>query len=226
MTVPSQLEWRRQCALLRALLFDAERRNACHIGEGLLRFTDAQQLTRTAERIATSVWTNRRRGAAAVKEMYRRTLSATEARQHTALMKRFCASDWFRRFGERTDRDQQLSVEEAFYRFLCSEDIGVNDVRHLEFIDAMMRALVVQQRPAFQIPDELQSAPFGYFALAADGAQDYLFAIVDTRMVHGPIDTVTAEIVRHRAIRPSVSPVTANAWDAARAQLADIGMVF
>lgn len=219
-------EWRQQCATLRELLFDPRSRVDLQAGVGLLRWTDVEQLESTARKLSAQVRTSRRRGAVPLEEMYRRTLHDLDPSGFAELLDGFCASEWFTRHGEAPYRDDQLCIEEAIYRFLCAENIGPADVRHLEFVDAMIRALGVQRRPAFQIPGEIQSAPFGYVALAKLADEDHLFAIAGSRMICGPIGALTAEVVRRRAVRPADSPIAASVWHAAVDQLARLGLVF
>lgn len=219
-------DWREQCNTLRKLLFDPQSRVDLLTGVGLLRWTDAAQLASTARRVAAQVRTSQRRGAAPLDQMFARTVQDLDTSGFAELLDKFCASVWFTRYGEAPHRDDQLCIEEAMYRFLCEHNIGLADVRHMEFADAMIRALGVQKRPAFQIPDEVHSAPFGYLVLARRADQDLLFATVGDRLIRGPIGAITAEVIRRRAIRPTDSPVAATAWRTAADQLAQLGLVF
>ena len=219
-------EWRSQCDLLRRLLFEPGRRAELQVGAGLLRWTDARQLDSTVRRLIARVGSSHRRGALPVKEMFGRTLEGMNDSDFAALLAKFCASTWFARHGEVVDQCDQLCIEEAMYRFLCAQNIGPADLRRLEFVDAMIRALTVQKRPAFQIPAEIESAPFGYVALATLAGEDHLFAVVGGRMLRGPIGALTAEVIRRRAIRPADAAIATTAWDAAVTQLAALGLVY
>lgn len=143
---------------------------------------------RLASRIVGDVRTRRRRGARPPEQIYACTLRDLGASDRAALMARFCSSEWFTRYGEVPDRSEQLSLEEAFYRFLCGEDVGLADVRKAEFGEAMIRALTVQPRPAFHVPPEIKRAAFGYYVVVTRNGEDYVFAAAGGRLLRGRVD--------------------------------------
>ncbi len=224
----AQGSWDAQRALLRSLVFDTElvrtRSRTITAGETFLARTDLRQVQRTAARLTTDVLARRRRGAVPLTEAFAGSVAALPIATHGDLATRFCASRWFAAHGEVPDRADQLSAEEAFYRFLCDEQIGRPELRLAEFADAMISALAVQDRAAFSVPSEIERAPFGYFALVEVSGRCLLFAAARDRVVRGPIDPTTAEVVRHRGHRPHLSAVSALAWHAVTERLASIGL--
>jgi hypothetical protein len=220
--------WDAQRAVLRALVFDAatERARSSSItaGHAFLVRTDARQVERTAARLRVDVLARRRRGAVALTESFAGSLAGVPLEAHADLAARFCGSRWFAEHGEVPDRSDQLSAEEAFYRFLCDEQLGAPELRLAEFADAMISALAVQPRSAFRIPTEIERAPFGYFALVELSGRTLVFAATKDRVVRGPIDRAAAEVLRHRGDRPPASELPAPAWDAAIERLASAGL--
>jgi hypothetical protein len=186
----------------------------------------ARILAALAPRFAADLRARRRRGAAPLETMYARTLAGVGPADRDELLARFCASTWFGRYGELPDRTDQLSLEEAFYRFACDAAVGDADVRRVEFADAIVRALAVQPQPAFGIPPEVQRTRGGYVTVVAGAGASYLFAATGAAVVRGPVSPIVAAAVRSRGQRPAGSPFAAGAWRAAVAQLAHLGVAF
>ena len=220
--------WAAQRAVLRALVFDAaqDRANSSWVATGpaFLVRTDMGQVERTAARLRSDLLTRRRRGAAPLTESFAGSLAGVSGESHSEIASRFCRSRWFAEHGEVPDRADQLSAEEAFYRFLCDEQIGAAEVRLAEFAGAMISALAVQPRSAFRVPSEIERAGFGYFALVEVSGKTLIFAASHDRIVRGPIDRSAAEVLRHRGIRPPTSELSASLWHAVVRGLASIGL--
>ena len=147
-------EWNAQRERLRGLIFDRGARarfvsRAVDEGDQLTLWTDREQVRRTGEKLEADLRLRSRRGAARLERMFERTLAGRDLR---AVVLELVDSRWFARYGEAADRDDQLSLEEALYRFLCDARIGDPEVRLAEFVEAMVRALLVQPRPAFAVP--------------------------------------------------------------------------
>lgn len=216
--------WDAQRTLLRALVFGADLDRAVTAGSTFLVRTDLRQVARTAARLGHDVLARSRRGAAPLTECFAGSLAAVPLEAHTDLASRFCRSRWFAEHGEVPDRADQLSAEEAFYRFLCDEQIGSPELRLAEFAEAMISALAVQPRSAFRVPREIECAPFGYFALVELSDRTLLFAAGRDRIVRGPIDRCAAEVLRHRGTRPPMSELSASGWQAVIERLASTGL--
>ncbi len=220
-----QAAWDAQRAVLRSLVFDggADRAGASKItaGSTFLVRTDARQVERTAARLTRDVLARRRRGALPLTECFSGSLAAGACAD---LASRFCQSRWFAEHGELPDRSDQLSAEEAFYRFLCDEQIGPPELRHAEFADAIISALAVQPRAAFRVPREVERASFGYFALVELSGRTLVFAATRDRMVRGPIDRLAAEVLRQRGTRPHGSEISRSVWQAVVERLALTGL--
>jgi hypothetical protein len=189
-------EWWRQTELLRALLFDAGARDGFCRGEGsaedaLFRHTETEQVRRTGEKITADVLRRSRRGAQAVAKMYRRTLAHWEAEEEgrslRELLERFVASEPWARHGEDPGCATQWSLEEAFYRFACEADVGEAETRRVEFLEAMMRALAVQPRPAFRVPDEIEQMEAGPTASCGLRGRRVVFAVREGRLIRGVV---------------------------------------
>lgn len=222
--------WDAQRAVLRALVFDADsartRSSTITAGCTFLVRTDLRQVVRTTARMTHDVLARRRRGALPLTECFAGTLAAVPFEAHADLASRFCRSRWFAEHGEIPDRADQLSAEEAFYRFLCDQQIGTQELRLAEFADAIISALAVQARPAFRVPSEVQRAPFGYFLLVEVAGRTIVFAAAHDRVVRGPVDPSAAEVVRHLGHRPSASEMSASVWQRVAEGLASIGLSF
>ena len=204
--------WDAQRTVLRALVFDADAARApwrsITAGSKFLVRTDVRQVERTAARMTNDVLARRRRGALPLTECFAGTLAAVPFDAHFDLASRFCRSRWFAEHGELPDRADQLSAEEAFYRFLCDEQIGTPELRLAEFADAIISALAVQPDAAFRVPCEVERAPFGYIALVEVSDRTLVFAASNDRVVRGPIDRSAAEVLRHRGHRPPGSEMS------------------
>ncbi len=213
--------WRQQCAVLRGLVLDGSAASHPLGGPGFFARSDLSQVERTAARVRSDVFSRKRRGARSLTDLYAGTLAGVD---HPALAKAFFRSPWFLAYGELPDRPAQYSAEEAFYRFLCDENIGPADLRFAELADAMIQALVVQPRPAFRVPPEIEQAPFGYFALAELAGRTWLFAAARGSIVRGPVDAAVAAVLRHRGLEPSDAVISATAWRAAVTVLESSGL--
>jgi hypothetical protein len=112
------------------------------------------------------------------------------------------------------------------YRFLCDEGVGHEQVRRVEFLDAVLRALVVQPATSFALPEEVAPAGFGYFALAPLRRRNLLFAVVAGNLVRGPISESCAAFLCHLGVRPQGSPLSAEEWQCAGGELASVGIEF
>lgn len=217
--------WDAQRTVLRALVFDApaEPRKVT-AGRSFLVRTDLRHVERTHARLQSDVLARRRRGAVPLTDAFVGSLADVPVEAHAELASRFCRSRWFADHGEVPDRADQICAEEAFYRFLCDEQIGTAELRLAEFADAMISALAVQPRAAFRVPAEIERAAFGYFALVEVAGRTLVFAASADRVVRGPIDATAAEVLRHRGNRPAGSDVSAAAWRAVTERLASIGL--
>jgi hypothetical protein len=180
-------DWNEQCAALRSLIFDPAGRRQITRSDAFYAHTDLGDVERTAVRMAQLVLGRSRRGALPIMEMYARSLAGTTPELRAAIPRQFFHSAWFDRYGELPDRGEQLSIEEAFYRFLCDEQIGDPEIRQAEFADAVICALAVQPRPAFRIPPEVRVMPYGYRAIVQLGGRDLEFATDGKRILRAPI---------------------------------------
>jgi len=80
---------------------------------------------------------------------------------------------------------------------LCDEEVGAAELRRAEFADAMIRALLVQPRPAFRVPAEIErTSSGGYCAVVRVAGQPYVFAAHAGAMVRGPADASTVASIR------------------------------
>ena len=175
---------------------------------------------------AASLVAGRRRGAYSLDKMFaaaRKHLDASEQRQQ---VERFCQSRWFAEYGECPSHDQQILLEEAFYRFLCDENAGDPQRRHAEFLDAVIRAIAVQPRPAFQIPAEIHEHGGLHYALTQIAGRHYLFAHIAGRVIRGPVSRAQYEYVEKRGCRQSKSPISERDWAEAGKSLAALGVSF
>lgn len=217
--------WDAQRTLLRALVFDARAGSrTVTAGRSFLVRTDLRQVARTSARLQSDVLARRRRGAVPLTEAFAGSLAAVPVEAHADLASRFCRSPWFADHGEVPDRADQTCAEEAFYRFLCAEQIGPPELRLAEFSDAVISALAVQPRSAFRVPVEIERASFGYFALVEVSGRTLVFAASKDRVVRGPIDAMAAEVLRHRGNRPPGSEASPAVWRAVTDRLASIGL--
>ncbi len=218
--------WDAQRAVLRALIFDGGLDRSLTAGPTFLVRTELRQVERTAARLGSDVLTRHRRGAVPLTESFSGSLAGVPLEAHPMLAARFRRSSWFAGHGEVPDRRDQLSAEEAFYRFLCDEKIGSADRRLAEFAEAMISALAVQPCAAFRVPPEIERAGFGYFVVIEAAGRTLLFATAHERIVRGPIDWMTAEVLRHRGNRPRGSKISGSVWGAVNERLASIGLAF
>ncbi len=154
---------------------------------------DAIRAFAFGDRAAADLLRRKRRGAASLAEIYAGTLRDADL---DALARRFVASAHFASYGEAPDRTDQRCIEDAFYRFLCDEAVGDPEVRRAELLDAMIRALAVQPRPAFVIPDEIERTPTGYLAVTVVAGRRLAFAASGSRVLRGPADAVLAQTQR------------------------------
>lgn len=218
--------WRQQCQALRGLAFCESQRAQFNAEDALFGALDRDDLRRFGERVIADLRTRKRRGALGFESMYGGTLTHLTASECTDLLRRFSESSWFASYGEVGDRTAQICFEEATYRFLCEQDVGNEEVRRVEFLQAITRALAVQPHCAFSVPEEVQRAPFGCFALAPLAGKTLLFALVEGRLVTGPVSPASAAFMTARGCRPAISEVAQEDWRTVGRALAASGIGF
>jgi hypothetical protein len=181
-------DWAAQRAAMRALVLAGATPRA---GEALFRFTDAGEVVRAHDRLIHGVLARKRRGVGTLAEAFAATLAGADL---ATVAREFVRSPWFARHGELPDRPDQLCAEEAFYRYLCDAGIGDPEVRRVELVDAMIRALAVQPRPCFRVPPPIERTPHGYLAVISIAGRRIAFATAHGRVLRGPESAVRAAL--------------------------------
>jgi hypothetical protein len=165
-----------------------------------LRKCDPVELERVAARVREGLLTRKHRGSGGLPDLYPRTLKAwREAHPDDGdlveLMSGFMESEAFERYREVSFAGPGVCLEEAFYRYCDSRNIGDAAAREAEFLAAMMRALAVSPRPDFLLPGEIiRRSPDGFFAVSARG-EPALFAALSGRLITGPLTPFLAELL-------------------------------
>lgn len=186
---------------------------------------DCKQLESTAARIAGDLLTRKHRGSDGLEESFRETLAGVDVRE--ALLSRFVASRFYAAYRELEGaRGKGLCIEEAFYRFLDDEDVGERTTRRREYLDALFRALCLQPRPLFRVPDEVVRLPAGgYRHVERTPAGPFLYAVVGGRLVRGPLTELLARVLEHEGVRSPDDTVPPHAWSACVEKLTTLGLL-
>lgn len=220
-------EWQDQCQHVRDLAFGV--RTLGQLGGAdyaFTRFTDKDEVRRFSERMFAGLRNRQRRGAKSFDAIFTGTLTGLDQSQRSLLTRNFSESPWFARYGELPDVEDQLSFEEACYRFFVDEGVGPPQLRFLEFVDAMICALVVQRRPAFAVPVEIERADFGWFVLAPLAERTLLVAAVRGSLVRGPVSQSMAAYIHRRGLRSKEPAVSEASWRQASQALGKLGIYF
>ena len=192
---------------------------------------DREQLVRTAERVIQDLLARRHCGSGGLLELYPRTLEAwnrsrPEDESFAELMATFLESAAFQGYRQVPFAGLGWSLEEAFFAFCESAEIGDPITREREFLAAMLRALAVCPTAAFRIPDCVHRAAAGWFAISRRGTP-ILYAAARGRFMTGTITPFLAELLEED--RPAEVArrhgVPAAVLDASLSQLEAMGLL-
>lgn len=189
-------------------------------GRRALASIDQAQLDRAAMLVVRDLKRRRRRGAPPLPAMYARSLAEVDIDETLA---RFVRSPAYRAHRELPHPPYGTCVEEAFFLFLDAEAIGDRSVRQRERLLAVATALVVQPRPAFEVPAVFRQVRSGWVALGPGPA---LIGALDGRLVHGPVTPLIADAFE-TLHRPGVKPpprAAGDAWERVLERLEVMGL--
>ena len=131
------------------------------------------------------------RGSGRLVDLYAKTLLGVDLDE---LIDEFSESREYEEYRP-FDSVATASLEDAFYRFCCSRSIGNPAVREHEFLEAMIRALVVNETPAFLVPDEFERCLAGWWAISTQ-SPPHLFAVITEKIVSGPVTELVSDLLR------------------------------
>jgi hypothetical protein len=156
----------------------------------LLSALDPAELAAIAAKIREELRERRHVGCGGLSEAYPRTLAAYRAAHpHDAtlddLLAAFTASPAFADYREVPHAGRGSSLEESFFLFCEALDVGTAEVREAEFLQAVLRALAVNPRPVFSIPDCVKKRTNAYIAASERTPTPVLFAAVVERPAAG-----------------------------------------
>jgi hypothetical protein len=160
---------------------------------------DLDALVRTANLIAERVLARRHTGSGNLIELFPRTLDGWHRAhprdtQCVELALAFMDSAAFDDYRELPYSGIGQSIEEAFYRFCESAEIGDRLARESEFLAAIMKLFVVSPAAEVRVPDCVQRSAHGLFAVSSRGAPR-LYAAVRGRFVAGPLTPFLADLI-------------------------------
>ena len=95
--------------------------------------------------------------------------------------------------------------------------------RQNDALRALLRALVVTPRPAFEIPSLIRRAPKGYYAVIDREGAPFLVAALDGRFVTGALTPLLGAIMR--AEDPRLLGATTDETETATSGLRALGLV-
>lgn len=194
---------------------------------------DREQLVATADRMREDLLKRQYSGSGGLLKLFPKTIDGWRT-DHPAderlmvLMDAFMASDAWLDYRELPWAGEGACLEEAFFRFCDSGDIGDARDREAEFLGAVTKAVGLCPAPAFRIPRELRPARAGWFAVSTRAPIPTLYAAVAGRVVAGPITPFLAALLS----RPDEGEVVAEehavdpgVLSAARIQLRGLGLL-
>ncbi len=104
----------------------------------------------------------------------------------TVLAAEFMQSEAFEGYKEIPFAGLGSCLEEAFYRYCESSDVGEPAQREHEFLGAMVRALAISPEPAFSIPDEIRRGSSAWYGVSQRSAP-VLYIALPSGTQTGPI---------------------------------------
>jgi hypothetical protein len=191
-----------------------------------------EALERQAASVREDLLRRRHRGSGTLRDLYPRTFAAwtvahPDDPEFVELLSRFMESHAFDGYREIPFAGAGLCLEEAFFRFCETEEIGEAADREAEYLGAMIKAVLTSPDPDFTLPAELHASVGGFFAVATRGAEPRLFASVARQMITGALTPFLADLLLREgdatrvAERHGVSPAAA---EASLAKLATLGL--
>lgn len=172
---------------------------------------DRAQLVRTADRVCADILTRQYRGSGGLQKLYPQTFAAW-ARAHpedaaagfVELGLRFLESPAYQRYREFPYAGVGDCLEEAFFRFAEAADLGAPETRERERTVAVVKALALNPRPGFAIPEGVKRVRRGYFAVTRSGPP-HLCAAVGGQLVEGPLTPFLAALLISGRPAPEVA---------------------
>jgi len=190
---------------LAELLYDERARARLQQGaldEPLFATLDAAELGEAARALRRMILERSYRGSGDLATWFPQTVAAWR-RDHPEddslddLAARFCASEACRAWREGPAAEPGISLEEAYFRFFVSAEIGDPAIREEEFLGAIVRGLAVTPHAVFERPPAVRSAPGGCFALTQTGV---LHAALDGRYLRGPVTPLIIALLDGEAV--------------------------
>jgi hypothetical protein len=143
------------------------------------------EVAEAAALVRQMVLTRSHRGTGTVRDWFPRTIGTLDLEDLVAAFCRTC-DEW-------REHTLGISLEEAWFRFFESRDVGDPMVREEEFFGAIVRALAVTPRARFLWPEAVRRAPGGCFAVTR---RLVLHAALDGRYLRGEITPLVAALLR------------------------------
>jgi len=165
----------------------------------VVRSIDPDALVRTANHLAEQVLVRKHSGSGSVIELFPRTLGGWR-RAHPqdsrclGLALVFMDSAAFDDYRELPYSGVGRSIEEAFFHFCESADVGDPIEREAEFLAALMKFFSVNPAAQVSVPDCVRRSPYGLFCVSSRGAPR-LYAAVRSRFVEGALTPFLADLL-------------------------------
>ncbi len=187
---------------------------------------DPNQLKEAAKTFRDDLLRRQHQGTGSLPTLYRETLGSLDPAE---VISCFMESRPFHDHREIPHTGAGLCLEEAFYRFCESAEIGAPAVREQEFLTAMARALLFSPRPGFQLPREFHRVPGGFVAVATRGERPMLCAALRGHLLTGPLTPLLADLLSPGADPNKVGALhgaSVETLAAARGRLQEMGLTY
>ncbi|MFV8755243.1 DUF692 family multinuclear iron-containing protein [Nannocystaceae bacterium ST9] len=161
---------------------------------------DPESAAAIRELLITELLQRSHRGSGTLADRFPRTLAAWRARRPDdpelrELGSAFLASPQHAEHRELPFTGLGTCLEDAFARFAAAIDLGDPDEREVEWLAAVILALVVDRDPAFELPSFVRRAPQGWYAITRS-QPPVLHAALAGRYVSGPLTELLAAVLR------------------------------
>jgi hypothetical protein len=159
---------------------------------------DHDQLESTARHLRQHLIQTTFRGSGGIVERFSRTLGPVleAADAIDRLFGRFVASDAYRTYREWPRDGRGACLEEAFFRFAEAENLGDGAARERDFVEALVRAILLSPEPGFAVPPEIRTpSPGVAFGIARRSNPPWLCAATASGLVQGPVTALIVAVI-------------------------------